>query len=240
MSTKPITVMVVDDEPLAQQRLVNLLTDIGGYEVVAQASNGEEALVFYESLQPEVILMDIRMPVMDGLQAAQRIKQQGHFAKVIFTTAYDDHALSAFEANAVDYVLKPIEKTRLSEALQKAQRLQSAGQTEEVDSVIFSQSHGNIERIPLDDVVYFLAEHKYITVRHLNGEAIIEDSLKSLEQNHGHFLRIHRNALVNPQFLMALEKDALGPQRVRFRGIEETLEVSRRHISNVRKYLKNM
>lgn len=237
MSSDKTKVMVVDDEPLAQQRLISLLDEIGGYEVVAQAANGEEAVDQYQSKLPDIVLMDIRMPVMDGLQAAQELKAKGILTKIIFTTAYDEHALSAFEASAVDYVLKPVAMDRLKQALEKAQRIQDPQVTEES---ICAQSHGKIELIPIKNVVYFQAEHKYITVRHIDGEAIIEDSLVNLERRYPHLLRIHRNALVNGQYLMAMEKQALGPLQVKFRGIDDRLEVSRRHISNLRKYLKNM
>ena len=118
-----MNILIVDDEPLARQRLVGLLKNLNGYAVCGEACNGSEALMRAQSLKPDIILLDIRMPGMDGLEAAQHLNQMAKPPAIIFTTAFSDHALKAFEAHAVDYLLKPIKQERLEQALQSAKRL---------------------------------------------------------------------------------------------------------------------
>ena len=239
-------VLIVDDEAPARERLKRLIQDLSDYEVAGEAANGMEAVQLFNRTQPEVVLLDIRMPVMDGIEAAQHLSNHDTPPAVIFTTAYGDHALQAFETHAVDYLLKPIRRERLEEALSAAKRTTRAqvGQVVE-DTKPEGRSHicvrqrGNLELIAIEDIYYFYAEHKYVTLKHREGEVLIEESLVSLEKEFGdRFLRIHRNCLVATEQLHGLDKMADGSHRVVLTDSEETLEVSRRHLSTVRKILR--
>ncbi len=241
-------VLVVDDEAPARERLRAMTEGLAGHEVVGEGANGAEALTLCQRHQPDVVLLDIRMPGMDGLEAARHLAELEAPPAVIFTTAYDQHALAAFETNAVDYLLKPIRKERLQAALERARHLtqpQLAALRERVPdrdgrTHICARVRGNLQLVPVNEIVYFMADQKYVSVRHLHGEVLIEEPLKSLEQEFGdRFLRIHRNALVAVAFLEGLEKDDEGRHLVRLRGTEQQLEVSRRHLPEVRQRLKN-
>jgi two-component system response regulator AlgR len=239
-------VLIVDDEAPARERLKRLIQDIGGHEIAGEAANGMEAVQIFNRTQPEIVLLDIRMPVMDGIEAAQHLSNHDSPPAVIFTTAYGDHALQAFETHAVDYLLKPIRRERLDEALQAAQRttraqaVNIAEQTQsEGRSHICVRQRGNLELIAIGDIQFFYAEHKYVTLKHRDGEALIEESLISLEKEFGErFLRIHRNCLVSVDQLHGLDKLPDGTHRVQLTGSEDSLEVSRRHLSTVRKILR--
>lgn len=253
MSLPEFTVVLADDEHLARERLVLLLGDFPGLRIVAQAADGQAALQQCQQLQPDIALLDIRMPEMSGLEVAARLAQEEHSPCVIFTTAFDQFALPAFESNAIDYLLKPIAKERLAQALQKAKKykahlaqvpahLQSQETlTAEPQRHVCVNMHGDTQFIPTENIFYFLAEHKYVTMRHVNGIALIEESITSLEQRFAtQFLRIHRNALVNKHRLQALEKTPQGLFTVSLLGLTEKLEVSRRHWRIVKNYMKNL
>lgn len=252
-------VLIVDDEPLAGLRLARLLEQHEDCEVIAEAANGEQAIAACNQHNPDVVLMDIRMPVMDGLQAARHLAKASEPPAVIFCTAYDDYALEAFEANAVDYLLKPVNREKLSQALHKAQKLnriqlssliaqadkgQNGAALASVRSHISAKSSRGIELIALANVRYFLAEQKYVTVYHVLDETLrevlIDDSLKELEQELGErFVRIHRNALVAVAHIQGLEKTALGP-RLKLAGVAEGPLVSRRHLPGIRHLLQQL
>ena len=241
-------VLIVDDEKLARDRLRELLMEIGDQVVVGEAMNGSEAVEKTAELNPDVILMDIRMPGMDGLEAAMHLMGMETPPGVIFTTAYDQHALDAFEVNAVDYLLKPIRKDRLAKALSKAtkltlQQLHDVNQSQEQPSErthISVHLRGNIRLVPVPDIIYFLADSKYVTVRTATEEHLIEDSLINLEQEFGKsFLRIHRNALVATPFIKGIEKDPSGTWQVNLKGLDKKLAVSRRHAVAVRRWARN-
>jgi len=239
-------ILIVDDERLARQQLERLLGDIGPpYEMVGEATNGAVAIEQCARKDVDLVLMDIRMPVMDGLEAAARLMAQDPPPAVIFTTAYDEHALTAFERNAVDYLLKPVRKERLKSALDRARsltrpQLQALDAFKELSDVyVYANFRGGVLRIPVTEVYFFHAEQKYVVARHQGGETLLEDSLKSLEQLVGNeFLRIHRNALVAKSYLSGLEKRPDGRCWVQFNDIEDRLEVSRRHLPGVRRWLK--
>ena len=241
-------VLIADDEAPARERLAQLIADLGGHEVVAGARNGEEAVRLAGQHQPDVVLMDIRMPGMDGLLAAAEIARIEAPPAVIFVTAFGEHALDAFDAHGVDYLVKPVRRSRLEQALDKARQLNRAqldaleGQRQpERDSGthLLCRRRGNIELIPLEQVYYLQAEHKYVTVRHAGGEDLIEDSLRTLEERFpAQLVRIHRNALVLRDRLAGLEKDLDGRRYVIIRSLDERLEASRRHVAEIRRLLR--
>jgi two-component system response regulator AlgR len=240
-------VLIVDDEKLARVRLRELIMKIGGHAVVGEAINGSDAIDKTMSMNPDVLLMDIRMPVMDGLEAAMHLMSMETPPSVIFTTAYDEHALEAFEVNAVDYLLKPIRKERLAAALQKVKQislkqLQEVNRAQEEPSVrshISVQLRGKISLIPIHDIIYFMADSKYVTVRTTSERHLIEDSLVSLENEFGdYFLRIHRNALAAKKHIRGIEKHPSGKWHVLFKNIDDQLDVSRRHTADVRRWAR--
>lgn len=242
-------ILIIDDEPLARQRLHSVIDDLGSGTVVGEGGNGEQAVALCQQHQPDVVLLDIRMPGMSGIEVAHHINKLASPPAIIFTTAYDDYAIPAFETHAVDYLLKPIRKERLGDALGAARRLtrlqlQELGHSVASDEQrhhISARLGGELRLIPIGDIRYLQAEHKYVTVRYGQGTVLIEESLKSLEEEFSsEFLRVHRNALVALRYITSLEKERGGGHHVKLRDVSETLEVSRRHLPNVRKVMKAM
>lgn len=243
-------ILIVDDEAIARKRLRALLQDIApDHSIVGEAGDGGEALRMIAVSEPDVVLMDVRMPRVDGLCAAREIARLGQPPAVIFITAYDEFAVDAFEICAVDYLLKPVRPQRLEAALQKAQRftdlvwhkLDAALPPEHrpARSHLCLYSHGELRLVPLAEVVYFRADSKYISVRTEADEALLEESLVALEQEFGdRFMRIHRNALVAAERVVGLVKLPDGGMGLSLHGVPEALEVSRRHLPTVRAWLK--
>jgi two-component system, LytTR family, response regulator AlgR len=240
-------ILIVDDEAPARHRLQDMLADIRDANIVGTASNGSEALQLAHQLHPDVVLMDIRMPGMDGLEAAEHISSLAEAPAVIFTTAYSDHALAAFEANAIDYLLKPVRLARLEQALQKAQRLSGQQLSEAKKQAgeparthILVRHRSNMVLVPVHDILYFQADLKYVTLAHTQGEALIEESLRHLEEEFAdRFLRIHRNALVNTAYILGIEKNQDGQLYLVLRDHDARLEISRRHAAEVRHHIRD-
>ncbi|MDH5473063.1 MAG: LytTR family DNA-binding domain-containing protein [Gammaproteobacteria bacterium] len=244
-----MNILIVDDEPLARQRLAGLVQNLDGYVQCGDASNGHETLKLVQELKPDIILLDIRMPGMDGLEVARHLNKLSKPPAIIFTTAYSDHALQAFETHAIDYLVKPIKQERLQEALQAAKRLtrpqlQQIHQHDETLNTrtsICVKIRGSLELIPINEIRYFLADHKYVTLKTSNHEHLIEESLKSLEDEFNElFTRIHRNALVANQYITGMEKSTTGHHVVLMQDIGDQLEISRRHLPLVRKKIKSL
>jgi len=243
-------ILIVDDEPLARARLCALVDELGCCEIVADVGNGNEALSVAHAFQPEVILLDIRMPGMDGMEAAQHFAQQHPAPAIIFTTAFSEHAVEAFEYHAVDYLLKPIRKERLEESLKRAYSffLQTQSEsstlpigTPKARTHISYYFRGETRLIPVNKIYYFLADQKYVVVHWAEGEALITEVLKDLEQEFaGQFLRIHRSTLVAMGQIRSLSKDKKGRSYIYMKELDEPLEVSRRHLQEVKKLLKDM
>lgn len=236
MSAVRLKVLIVDDEPPARERLRRLLSEIPEVAVVGEAVSGAEALALTHDLSPDIVLLDVRMPGMDGLEAARHLNVLEEPPTVIFTTAYDQYAVEAFEAHAVGYLLKPVRKEQLAAALTRAgrltraqlQKLAAAG-AEARRTHIAARSREGLKLIPIEEVQYFLADRKYTTVAHVKGEDLIEDSLRLLESEFGAaFVRVHRNALVAVKYLERIERSADGQYFVRLRGCAAPLAVSRR------------
>ncbi len=241
-------VLVVDDEAPARARIRGLLEALPGWECCGEAATGEQALMELGQTAPDVVLLDIRMPGMDGLETARHMASLDQPPAVIFTTAFEEHALEAFEAQAVGYLLKPLRRERLEEALEAARRVTRAQLAEAGEAVhgpgqarthICARMRGGLQLVPVDEVLYFQADNKYVTVRHLQGQVLIEDSLRQLEDEFGEaFVRVHRNALAARKFLEGLERNTTSGAQLRLRECEETLEVSRRHLPGLRRELR--
>jgi two-component system response regulator AlgR len=232
-----LRVLIVDDEPPARERLRSLLLEFGEFDVAGEAGNGEQALALVDKLVPDIVLLDVRMPGIDGLEVARQLATLAEPPAVIFTTAFDEYALQAFDSQAIAYLLKPIRAEKLRSALAKAGRL-TRPQLQQVASAAREPVHRShigvrgrdgLKLIPVEEVLCFHADQKYTTVKHLKGEDLIEDSLKTLEEEFAaSFVRIHRNALVNTRYLERIARDAGGQHFVHLRGLAEPLEVSRR------------
>lgn len=242
-------VLIVDDEPLARERMRALLAEIDGVSVVGEAGNGRDALEMAAQLQPDIVLLDIRMPVMDGLETALHLGELETPPALVFCTAYADHALAAFEASAVDYLVKPVRSERLRAALAKARRWsgETARQISQAAAPGRKRSHlcarvrGSLVLVPIAEIDYLLAEDKYIVVHHAKGEVLIEEPLKSLEDEfEGQFVRIHRNCLVALSKLSGLLRMADGRLLAQVDGVTATLEVSRRNLPALRKLVRTL
>lgn len=237
-NSEPLKILIADDEEPARNRLRELLAEIPGFVISGEARNGKEALALAAENLPNVMLLDIRMPEIDGIETAEHALKLHRPPAVIFTTAYDAHAMQAFEMNAVDYLLKPIRRERLANALQKARallpaQLGSIRQLRPQRSHFSASERGRILLIPVADVIYLRAELKYLTVRTAEREYLIDESLARIEQEFPQlFVRLHRNCLVAQPFIRGFEKrhEASGEQHwvVLLKGVTETLPVSRR------------
>ncbi len=244
-------VLVVDDEAPARDRLHQLLDDIDSFEYAGEAANGEQAIEFVAEHRPDIVLLDIRMPGIDGLETAHHLNSLEEPPAVVFTTAYDEYAVDAFEARAVGYVLKPVRRTRLEAALENASRragatlsqvAEQAGLAEQRQHVC-ARSQGKLKLIPIDDVIYFQADQKYVAAHHVDGKSLIDDSLKSLEEEFGdRFVRIHRGTLVAVSRIESVVRNADGSTEAALRGASQdenkALIISRRHVAEVRRRLK--
>jgi two-component system, LytTR family, response regulator AlgR len=241
-----LKMLLVDDEPLARSRMRTLLADCKepAAEVAGEAANAAQAMEYLRRQAFDGVLLDIHMPGADGLALAQVLRTLPEPPVVVFVTAYAEHAVSAFELEAVDYLTKPVRLERLEQALIRVDKARQAraGGPEAEQKVLVIQDRGRTERVPVAEVLYFKAELKYITVRTAARSYILDGSLSELEERHGaQFLRVHRNALVSRRAVRALEKhfDAEEGEgwAVRLNGIDESLSVSRRQLSAVREAL---
>jgi two-component system response regulator AlgR len=239
-----LRVLVVDDEPPARERLKQLLAELPDTELAGEAGSGEEALAVAVEARPDVVLLDIRMPGMGGLEAARHLASLTDPPAVVFTTAYEQHALEAFDAQASGYLLKPIRRERLASALERLRRPTRAQRTVTTEpgkarTHVTARVRDQLKLIPVRDVLCFVAEQKYTTVRHVAGEDLIEDSLRSLEREFpDEFIRVHRNALVAIEKIESLDREPDGRYAVRLRHGGGTLQVSRRLAAEVLRRLR--
>lgn len=245
-----MNVLIVDDEAPARERLRRLIEDEGQHTVVGDAANGQEALKLAEQLEPDVVLLDIRMPGLSGIETAHHLNSFNKVPAIVFTTAYDEYAIEAFDAQAIGYVLKPVRRERLERALKQAARLSAAAIGDvarasgysETRSHVCARVHGELKLIPVTEINYFHADQKYVRVHHSGGQDLIDDSLKSLEDEFAaQFVRIHRSALVAVGKIDALVKTPDGQNQVRLRNDvddADELTISRRHLADVRRRLK--
>lgn len=240
-----ISTVIVDDEPLARARLQRFMQSMDGIDLLATGENGQEALELTIAHKPDVLLLDIEMPVMNGLDAAETIlKQVPKPPAIIFCTAYENYALEAFTTNAVGYLLKPVSFEKLNEQLLKAQRLtrlqlnrvQEQGDQHDVINVA---QPGYLAKLPIADILYFRAEDKAVVAGLIDKEVVVAYSLKHLEQKLADsFVRVHRSALVNNRFLDKLVKNDEGLDIVSLQSSDAEFVVSRRHLTKVKSYFK--
>ncbi|MCD9088251.1 LytTR family DNA-binding domain-containing protein [Stenotrophomonas sp. SY1] len=234
-------VVIADDEPLARERLRALLAEHEGVTVVAEASNGAEALHACAQTLPDMVLLDIAMPGVDGLEAARHLAQFQPRPAVVFCTAYDAHALSAFEAAAIDYLMKPVRAERLATALERV-RTFIAGRASalpvspaQARRVLCARLRGNLRLVPVEDIHYLQAEEKYVVAHHARGQDLIEESLRALEEEFGErFIRIHRNCLIARDRLQEVRRTSAGQVQAVLRDVAQPLEVSRRCVANLK------
>ncbi|SIS52002.1 two component transcriptional regulator, LytTR family [Thalassolituus maritimus] len=232
-------VLVVDDEPLARQRLKRLLDEHKDFACIAEAGDGQAAVDWLSQFRADLVLLDIQMPGLDGLQAAEKIRSLANPPVIVFCTAYDDHALAAFDVDAADYLLKPIRKEDLIRALSRAaERLSRQVAGPAARTHISARTSQGLVLTPVDDVLFFSADQKYVSMHHADGETLIDDSLKQLEEEFPQrFMRIHRSYLVASDRVQRLENTDDGVV-LWLRGSDHPLPVSRRHAPGVKKHLR--
>lgn len=243
-----MNVLIVDDEPPARARLRQLLEEDGRHAVVGEAQNGREALDMSAKLAPDVVLLDISMPGISGIETAHHLNALERPPAVVFTTAYDEYAVEAFDARAIGYVLKPVRRERLERAMEQAARLTSgvlnAAAGGDRRQHVCARARGELKLIPVADIDYFLADQKYVRVSHRAGEDLLDDSLKMLEEEFAdRFVRIHRGALVAVEKIESLRRTDNGHMEVILRSgngrsAGDALLISRRHLAEVRRRLR--
>ncbi len=248
----PLSIYIVDDESPARHRIKELLNDCAAQiaiELVGEASNGLDALEQLSIQHADVVLMDIRMPQMDGIELAQHLNKLERPPVIIFTTAYDNYAIQAFEQHAIDYLLKPIRLGRLFEALTRA-RASVPVKSEVLQELmpeprknLSIQERGKVLLIPIEKVLYLRAELKYITVRTAERDYLAEEPLGALEKEFAtRFVRIHRNCLVAKEEIESFEKVGVEGEEshwaVKLKGLEEKLPISRRQQHIVKDFKK--
>lgn len=247
-----LRVLLVDDEPLARQRLARLLAEHKNFEVVAEAGNGQAALDWLRQHKADIVLLDIEMPGLTGLEVAEKLAHESleSVPAIIFCTAYDEYAFNAFKVDAVDYLLKPIRKEDLNKALQKAyRRIEQAENTDvavknTLRTHISARTHQGLQLIPVADIYCFQADQKYTTITYQTDgscmhEVLIDEPLKVLEDElEQYFVRIHRSALVAKDKIERLETVDPSTHLLHLRGFKEGMSISRRHLPGIRKLMR--
>ena len=236
-----LRILIVDDETPARDRMRRMLCDLPNFDVVGEAASGQQAMQCIEQLAPDILLLDISMPGMDGMTLARTLEKGGSQPAIIFCTAYQNQALEAFDAQAVDYLVKPVRAERLAQALEKARRFLGDREGQAPGAFLKSTVGGKVLLTPVQRVICLLAEDKYTTVVHEKGTTVIDDSLTELESRHSDvFFRIHRNALISTRHLRGLERSDNGSVLAVLSGTSERPEVSRRNVAALRKLLAEL
>lgn len=237
-------VFIVDDESLARERLKRLLDKQTQFSVCGEAGHGEAALAWLQNNNADIVLLDIQMPGMGGLEVAAQIKQQKNSPVIIFCTAYDEYALEAFRVQALDYLLKPVRPEELNRALNRAAEwLNSPANSIHLNQSnarthLTANSHKGYERIAVAEVIACVAEQKYVRILHEGGELLVDESLKQLEEEFPQvFIRTHRSALVALSRLHLLQAQQGGHQ-ILLQGLDQPIPVSRRHLAKVKEAME--
>jgi len=240
-------VLIADDEAPARSRMRRLLDDLAGYAVIGEAASGSEALQMSLRDSPDVILLDIRMPGMDGIEIARHLAALDAGPSVIFTTAFDSYAIEAFDSHAIGYLLKPVRREKLERALEIARRIARHQIEALTGDPGMSAARNNIcvrrgrelHLVPVENIRYFQADQKYVTVNHRQGEDLIDESLKNLAHEFAdRFVRTHRSTLVSLAWIEHLELNPRGHYEIRLHDCTEPLPVSRRHVTAVKTRIK--
>lgn len=248
---KQVSIFIVDDEELARERLKRLIESFSDCVYLGEAENGAQAIQTIPKMSPDIVLLDIRMPGEDGLEVADKLSKMAEPPAIIFCTAYDEYAISAFKYNAIGYLLKPVRKEDLQLALNNAQKLnqiqirqarnQLDPQAADKTRVFVANTWQGQELIPFEDIFYFKSDQKYLTVVHKKGETLSDQTLKDLEQSYPDLLlRAHRNTLVNKQHISSLTKSSSGQYEIHLQSCPDRIIVSRRHVSDIKLYLSNL
>ena len=251
-----MNILIVDDEKLARDRLKRLVEKNGDHTIVGEAADGRSTITQVENLLPDVVLLDIRMPGMDGLEVARHLMKLENPPAIIFCTAYSEHALEAFQTHAVGYLLKPVKIEELQAALASAEKLNRA-QLQKISTVIpepdvtdkrpsraarqhiSARTRNGLVLVPIGEVRCFVADHKYVTVYHTKGELLVDDALKDLEDEFGgRFVRVHRNALISLPHVEGMERVPPGHYCIRLQGTNAKPIISRRNVTELRNQLK--
>ena len=236
-----LRILIIDDEIPARNRLRRMLADVPAVQVTGEAGTGQEALHLIPIQKPDVLLLDISMPGMDGMTLAQMLQQQDSAPAVIFCTAWSDQAVEAFACDAVDYLVKPVRAERLELALDKARRFIARVGAGTNGPFLRSTLGGKVSLLPLADVIFLTAEDKYTTVGHTKGSLVIDQSLLDLENEHADVLvRIHRNTLVAKKCIRGLEKSSDGRHFLQLEGCDHQPQVSRRNLHAIRKLIREL
>lgn len=246
---KNISIFIVDDESLARERLKRLIEAFEGYYVSGEAENGDIAIERVPSINPDIVLLDIRMPGKDGLAVAEYFSKLKQSPAVIFCTAYDEYAISAFKLNAIGYLLKPVRSEELRDALNNAQKLNQLQVKQAKEHINLDNDQNKTfiantwqgkELISFDSIYFFKSDHKYLTVVHKEGETLSDQTLKDLEQHHPKLLRVHRNTLVNSDYINSLVKNSEGHYEIHLKNSSHRVIVSRRHVSDIKSFISNL
>jgi two-component system response regulator AlgR len=236
-----LRILIVDDEAPARNRLRRMLADQQAVHVVGEAATGDQALSLIPVKKPDVLLLDISMPGLDGMQLAKMLQQSNPAPAVVFCTAWSDRAVEAFECEAVDYLVKPVRAERLEHALDKTRRFLAMADGGATGAFLRSTLGGKVTLLPLDEVIYLVAEDKYTVAVHKNGKMVINQSLLDLENEHADILvRVHRGTLVIKKRIRGLEKTPGGRHFLRLEGCSDRPQVSRRNLPAIRKLIREL
>ena len=236
-----LRILIIDDEEPARNRLRRMLAEVPAVHVTGEAASGQEALRLIPLKEPDVLLLDISMPGIGGMELAQMLQAEDSPPAIIFCTAWSDQAVEAFECDAVDYLVKPVRLERLELALDKARRFIASVDSGVNGPFLRSILAGKVSLLPLADVICMNAEDKCTTVVHKNGKLIIDQSLLDLENEYADILvRVHRKTLVAKKSIRGLEKGPQGRHYLHLEGFEERLQVSRRNLPTIRKLIREL
>ncbi len=237
-----IRILIIDDEPPALARMKRLLDPFPDCELVGEAGSGRRALELIPALRPDLLLLDISMPGIDGMALARTLQELDDAPAVVFCTAWPDQALEAFDCDAVDYLVKPVRPERLQAAILKVRRLLNlAAEAATSNQYLRSTVGGKTTLVALNDVICLVAEDKYTTVIHEQGKAVINESLVELEKRFpALWIRVHRNALVAHKRIRGMQRSPYGPSSLLLDGTGYMPEISRRKLSAIRRYIREL
>ena len=236
-----LKILIIDDEAPARNRLRRMLAELPDMYVTGEAATGQETLRLIPLKQPDVLLLDISMPGLTGMELAKMLQKQGSAPAIIFCTAWSDQAVDAFECDAVDYLVKPVRAERLVLALDKARRFLTKSDSSATGSFLRSTLGSKVRLLPMTEVIYLSSEDKYTTAVYQGGKMVINESLSDLENEYADILvRVHRGALVMKNRIRGLEKNLGGRHLLKLDGCEDRPQVSRRNLPAVRKLIREL